>query len=103
MMPPEYDRRFYLESIESMCKRYEIMFKKNKMGWKSYYKTVIKQIGQCVYTIWIFLCGLEPVLDDCFKINEKEKRKEFLISSTKRRIWILLHERKMMSDYLKNI
>ena len=103
MMPPEYDRQFYIASIASMCRRYEATFKMARMGWKSYYKAAIKQIGQNVYIIWIFLCGLEPVLSECMKIDDMEQRRKHLMESTRRRIWLLLREGRMMRDYLDNI
>jgi len=103
MIKPEYEKQFYIASIASMCVRYESVFKERKMGWKSYFKSVIKQIGQRIYTIWIFLCGLEPVLEKCIRINDRKNRKEMLVSSTKKRIWLLLREERMMKDYLENI
>jgi hypothetical protein len=103
MMPPEYERHFYIASIASMCVRYEAMFKKARMGWRPYYKATIKQIGRNVYTIWVFLCGLEPVIVDCLGIEDMEQRKKHLLKSTKRRIWALLSEERMMKDYLENI
>ena len=103
MIKPEYEKQFYIASIASMCLRYEAKFNKRKMNWKSYFKHVIKQIGQRIYTIWIFLCGLEPVMEECLRISDRKKRKEMLMSSTKKRIWLLLREERIMKDYLENI
>lgn len=61
---PEYEPEFYINQIDSMEKRYCIIFKKNKLSWKKYYKEVRELLQEKSYWIWVYLVGLEKFIQE---------------------------------------
>lgn len=71
---PEFEESFYQNQNSLMIERYKIIFKKNKLNWKKYYNYAKKQLRNNVYWLWIFLCGIEKLIQDnkhLYQLSEK--------------------------------
>lgn len=56
---PDFEPEFYEKQIVMMKDRYEKIFKKWKLPWKSYLKDVEKRLRSRTYWMWNYLIGLE--------------------------------------------
>ena len=92
MITPEFDKQYYEDQISNMCQRYSLIFKGWGINWNKYYKNISSKLNLNIYRIWIFLFGLEPILKQCgFKMTKKEKT-EYLLESSKKRIYDLIKD-----------
>ena len=62
MNGPDYEIDFYIEQNKFMLARYEAIFKSYRLPWKTYISKVNFKLRNNQYFLWIFLCGLEPLL-----------------------------------------
>ncbi len=103
MRTPEFEREWYERQNVFMIKRYQKIFSGWNSNWNKFYSNVSKKLNDNTFHLWIFLCGLDPVLQQAGTLLEKKSKIDFLTENTKKRIYQILKEQITVNSFLKNI
>lgn len=97
---PDFDEKFYLDQNEKMKSRYASVFKKWKIGWKTYFKDTEKRLRGRTYWIWVYLVGLEAF----FKSQKDCVPSEELVETDKNsRISRIVGDYYKIEQYVRNL
>ena len=103
MNTPEFEKEYYDRQIILMCKRYKKIFFSWKINWNKFYKFVSLKLNENSYRMWIFFCGLDPILQECMMKSSKNEKIEYLTETSKNRIYKITKEDGQIDFFLKNI
>ena len=98
---PEFEESFYKSQNSLMIQRYKAIFKNNNLNWIKYYKYVKKQLRDNVYWIWIFLCGVEKLLQD--SKNLKNTSEKYIYEDANQRIARIIGDHFKVQRYLDSL
>lgn len=102
---PDQDLDFYIQQNKIMEERYSVIFKKNDLSWKKYISNAYAKLGNNVYWMWIFLCGLETFLksNNSLKFKNKDLITKSLYKDAEDRIYRIIGDSKKNEEYIKSL
>lgn len=96
----EYELKFYIEQNQIMTDRYRIIFQQWDLSFDKYFNYVCKRLHNKTYWIWIFLCGLEQIIQ---QENEKTGRRKRLYNDAKIRTEKIIGNYFVQESYVRSL
>lgn len=103
MIIPEFEKEYYERQIECMSERYKKIFASLKINWTKFYKFISFKLNESTFRIWIFLCGLEPILKECRTKSSKKEKLQYLTETSKKRIYTITKDDDKIKFFLRNL
>lgn len=102
---PDQSVDFYLQQNKIMEERYSALFRKNDLSWKKYMSNAHVRLGNNVYWMWIFLCGLDTFLKANSNLSFKNKGLiiKSLYKDAEDRIYRIIGDSKKNEEYIKSL
>jgi hypothetical protein len=102
---PDQDHNFYVKQNEIMQQRYSLLFKKRKLSWNNYITSAKNKLGNNIYFMWIFLCGLDTFLkaNNDLSFNNKSLLMSSLYKDAEDRIYRIIGDSKKNEEYIRSL
>jgi hypothetical protein len=102
---PEFDLDFYKLQNDIMEERYLVIFKSRSLSWDNYVNNARSRLGNNIYLMWIFLCGLETFLKQNNNLDFENKKNlvKSLYKDAEDRIYRIIGDDKKNADYIKSL
>lgn len=102
---PDQDIEFYIQQNNAMTQRYSVLFNKRKISWKNYIDVANKKLGNNIYFMWIFLCGLDTFLkaNNNLDFENKKTLMKSLYKDAEERIYRIIGDSRKNEEYIRSL